>query len=205
MANHNFAMRDAIRWFKCKLKPPKKLPDETYSSQPLCSPLPDVTSNLGQDATDVNNKELPDETNLLELLCNSLPDATTTLGQDATDAADSVILDAMIKYPLSVNNNKELPDKTAKDQEKLATSELPDITESEQAQLPNTDSPEGNVHASTENSSMSGVSTVDKRNDNDVSNVDTDNNVSHNLLENSIPHESTNEKSDASKLKDCII
>ena len=141
---------------------------------------------------------------MLELLCNSLPDATTTLGQDATDAADSVILDAMIKYPLSVNNNKELPDKTAKDQEKLTTSELPDKTESKQAQLPNTDSQEGNVHASTENSSMSGVSTVDNRNDNDISNVDTDNNVSHNLLENSIPHESTNEKSDASKLKDCI-
>ena len=26
MANRNFAPRDAIRWFKCKLKPPKKVP-----------------------------------------------------------------------------------------------------------------------------------------------------------------------------------
>ena len=158
------------------------------------SPLPDATDN-----------KLPDETNSLQPLCSSLPDTTGNPGQDATDATDSGVLDAMVEYPLSVTNTKELSDKTVNEQEQPSNTELLDVTDSEQVQLPNMESPEDNAHLNTGNKSARGDSTVDNKIANDVSNVDSDSTVSQNLLENSIPLESTNDKSDVSRLNDCII
>ena len=150
-----------------KLLPDKttdKLPDKMDSQQASKGSLLDTMANLLPDATTTTISELPDETNSLEPMSNLLPDVTVKVVQDTTDTTDSMVLDATIEYPLSMNDT--------------------------------TETAEGN---NTVN--MTNVESKEVNNKAPI--VDTDTNT--NLMENNISHETRDEKSDASWLKDCII